>query len=134
MEPIRMKGVTSLTPRQRERHDRILACTRQQVARLGYDGVNMRDLAAAADVSTRTLYNLYENKDTLILAASRELLDAIGQQLGDRTGMERLISRLDGTAAQFRVIADLVLDDLPRWMEREMSPGDAAQIIDDQRQ
>ena len=34
--------VRGITQRQQERRDRILECTRQQVARLGYDGVNLR--------------------------------------------------------------------------------------------
>ena len=87
----------AITPRQQDRRDRILECTRQQVARLGYDGVNMRELAVEADVSTATLYNLFNSKDELILAASEALLAGIAEQVEGR-GIERLINQLETTA------------------------------------
>lgn len=87
----------AITPRQQDRRDRILECTRQQVARLGYDGVNMRELAVEADVSTATLYNLFNSKDELILAASEALLTGIAAQVEGR-GISRLIFQLETTA------------------------------------
>ncbi len=87
----------AITPRQQDRRDRILECTRQQVARLGYDGVNMRELAVEADVSTATLYNLFNSKDELILAASEALLAGIAQKVEGR-GLQRLIHQLEATA------------------------------------
>ena len=87
----------AITPRQQDRRDRILECTRQQVARVGYDGVNMRELAVEADVSTATLYNLFNSKDELILAASEALLAGIAEQVEGR-GVQRLINQLEATA------------------------------------
>lgn len=89
----------AITPRQQDRRNRILECTRQQVARLGYDGVSMRELAIEADVSTATLYNLFNSKDELILAASQELLADIVDQSGQgERGLSRFIKRLEVTA------------------------------------
>lgn len=92
-----MPIMKAITPRQQDRRDRILEITRQQVAQLGYDGVNMRELAVEADVSTATLYNLFNSKDELILAASEALLVGIAEQVEGR-GVQRLINQLEATA------------------------------------
>ncbi len=63
-----------LTPNQQDRRDRILAATRELVAQHGYDGMIMRDVATLANVSPTTLYNLYNTKDELLLAALRDKL------------------------------------------------------------
>jgi AcrR family transcriptional regulator len=63
-----------LTANQQNRRDRILAATRELVAQQGYDGMIMRDVATLANVSPTTLYNLYNTKDELLLAALRDKL------------------------------------------------------------
>ena len=60
-----------LTPTQQFRRDRIITAARELVARHGYDGMIMRDVATLAEVSPTTLYNLYNTKDELLLAALR---------------------------------------------------------------
>ncbi len=71
----------TFTEAQKKRRERILASARDQLSQLGYEGLNMRDLAVAADVSTSTLYNLYQSKDTLILAALQDLLSAMNERV-----------------------------------------------------
>lgn len=94
-----MSDLKSITPRQQERRERVLESTRLQVARLGYDGVNMRELAVEADVSTATLYNLYKSKDELILAAVQDLLAGIRDAGQEKpAGLNHLISRFEVTA------------------------------------
>lgn len=66
-----------MTPRQKERRDRILRVTREQIAKEGYEGIVMRELAVEAGVSPTTLYKLYETKDKLVVAALREQLKFI---------------------------------------------------------
>jgi TetR/AcrR family transcriptional repressor of nem operon len=61
-----------LTANQQRRRARILDATRDLVTRHGYDGMIMRDVAALAEVSATTLYNLYNTKDELLLEALRE--------------------------------------------------------------
>jgi AcrR family transcriptional regulator len=99
----------SLTPRQQARHKRILDTTREQLSKLGYDGINMRDLAAAAEVSPTTLYNLYENKDVLILSALQDQLRRMGQETGTtpEDGFEYLLQ-------SNRAITRQILD-TPQW-------------------
>ena len=105
-----MNRVRDVTPRQQERRDRILECTRLEVARLGYEGVNMRDLAIAANVSTATLYNLYNSKDELILAAVQDLLQNIRESLRYHPpGLSHLMTR-------FEFIADVIVDN-PRYAD-----------------
>ena len=61
-----------LTVNQRERRQRILDATRELVTKHGYQGTIMRDVAAKAEVSATTLYNLYNTKDELLLEALKE--------------------------------------------------------------
>ncbi len=62
------------SPRQAERQRRILEAARREVTAKGYDALTMASLASAADVSTKTLYNLFGSKDLLLLAAVADLM------------------------------------------------------------
>lgn len=99
----------SLTPLQQARRDRILRTTRDQLSRHGYEGTNMRNLAAAADVSPTTLYNLYENKDVLILSALRDQLADMGRrvQVTPEDGFEFVLRSRQAVAQQ--------IIDTPKW-------------------
>ncbi len=95
----------ALTPNQRRRRQRILAATRELVGELGYDGTIMRDVAVRARVSPTTLYNLYNTKDELLLAALREEVTRSFQQALEQTegpGYERLLRHLHHVASQTR--------------------------------
>ncbi len=87
---------------QRIRRHRILEKTRELLARDGYDGINMRDLAVSAEVATTTLYNLYQNKDNLILAALQEVTDNLFLQIESEklSGIDRYISAREKVANQ----------------------------------
>ncbi|MBO6656853.1 MAG: TetR/AcrR family transcriptional regulator [Pseudomonadales bacterium] len=101
----------TFTLAQKERRERILQSARDQLSRLGYEGLNMRDLAVEANVSTSTLYNLYQSKDTLILAALQDLLAGLNEAVvgtGVR-GVERCIANAEA-------IADQIVD-TPRYAE-----------------
>jgi AcrR family transcriptional regulator len=56
-----------------ERRARIISAARELVTKHGYDGLTMRDLAAAARVSVPTLYNLFGGKDAILAAGSGAL-------------------------------------------------------------
>lgn len=51
-----------------ERRARIVSAARTLVEKHGYEGLTMRDLAAAARVSVPTLYNLFGSKDAILAA------------------------------------------------------------------
>ncbi len=82
------------SPRQLARQSRILACAREMLSELGYAGMTMRALAGEADVSAATLYNLYNSKDDLILAACQDLLDDLAQRTAlqiEREGIDAIL-------------------------------------------
>tara|TARA_A100001037_G_scaffold281365_1_gene284971 strand:- start:548 stop:1210 length:663 start_codon:yes stop_codon:yes gene_type:complete len=93
-----------LTRLQRQRRERILQAVRDQLESGGYSGVSMRDLAELAEVSPTTLYNLFDNKDTLIMAALTDLLDQLSNAAGQRmlSGIDRMLTNYQVTAAQIK--------------------------------
>jgi AcrR family transcriptional regulator len=58
-----------LTSRQVERRERILEKAIELAAAGGYDAVQMRDVAAQADVALGTLYRYFASKDHLLASA-----------------------------------------------------------------
>ena len=91
------------SPRQEERQRRILEATRREIAALGYDAITMQGLAAASEVSTKTLYNLYGSKDELLLTAVEDLLQQIQQHpdlTGAAPGLSSLLAFFDVTNNQ----------------------------------
>lgn len=92
---------TYSSPRQEERQRRILAVTREEIATVGYDAITMQGLADAAQVSTKTLYNLYGSKDKLLLASVEDLLAEIQEestQQGAKAGVEMLLAQSEVSA------------------------------------
>ena len=100
----------NLTPRQLQRRERILATVRQQLSKSGYEGLSMRDVAAASDVSPTTLYNLYDNKDGLILAALDDLLTQLA------TSVPEELKGLEGVVARAHAYAQNIVRN-PRYAE-----------------
>ncbi len=95
----------ALTPNQRQRRDRILNAARELVAKHGYDGMIMRDVATLAKVSPTTLYNLYNTKDELLLEALRESVaegwNRTMEEFQD-LGFGRLLGQLHNSVDQTR--------------------------------
>ena len=98
-------GARALTPNQRERRDRILNAARELVAKHGYDGTIMRDVATLARVSPTTLYNLYNTKDELLLEALRDRVaegwNRTMEEFQD-LGFGRLLGQLHNSVDQTR--------------------------------
>ncbi len=91
------------SPRQEARQRRILEVAREEISLAGYDAITMQGLAQAAEVSTKTLYNLYGTKDELLLAAVADLLGNLEQQesvMGAEPGIPMLLAFNASTAAQ----------------------------------
>jgi len=55
-------------PVERQKMEHVLAVATEEFAKRGYRAVTMRDVARLADVSTRTLYNRFEDKLSLFTA------------------------------------------------------------------
>lgn len=95
----------TLTPAQQARRTRILEASRKLLAEQGYDGMIMRDVAQLAEVSPTTLYNLYNTKDELLLAALRESVAESWRraaELEPDPGFERLLAQMRMSAVQTR--------------------------------
>jgi AcrR family transcriptional regulator len=91
-----LAAARKLTPNQQARRHRILEAARTLVAKHGYDGMIMRDVANLARVSPTTLYNLYNTKDELLLEALTEgVTEGFGRtaEQAPKLGFERLIAQ-----------------------------------------
>ncbi len=81
-----------------ERRERILEAARELIARNGFDGLTMRELARESQVTAPTLYNLVGNKEEVLFAAVEQ------QTLGFVATLERtepdLLSVVDATVRQ----------------------------------
>ncbi len=60
---------TNLTKGQAERRRRVVAAALELGAKGGYDAVQMRDVAATADVALGTIYRYFSSKDHLLAEA-----------------------------------------------------------------
>jgi AcrR family transcriptional regulator len=70
-------GAAKLTPRQRERIERVLDATIALAREGGYDAVKMRDVAGAAGVSLGTIYRYFISRDYLVYMAARKWTDEL---------------------------------------------------------
>jgi len=66
------------------RKERLLAAATTLAAEGGYDAVQMRDVAARAEVALGTLYRHYASKDQLLLAAMAEQASTLRERLVQR--------------------------------------------------
>ncbi|NIP14632.1 MAG: TetR family transcriptional regulator [Pseudomonadales bacterium] len=100
-----MSGTRSLTPAQAQRRAKILNAARDIVTCHGYDGMIMRDVAALANVSATTLYNLYNTKDELLLEALRDRIEASTEQARRRApepGYHYLLAHVESVCQETR--------------------------------
>ena len=95
----------NLTERQLRRRERILSAARELIARQGYDGVKMRDLAKAADVAPKTLYHQFDSKENLLRTAVEERYRRTYRDIDDAVierGIDRLFFIVDTVATTTR--------------------------------
>lgn len=64
-----MTAAATLTKSQRERRQRILTSALELASEGGFDGVQMREVASAADVALGTLYRYFPSKEALLVSA-----------------------------------------------------------------
>lgn len=92
-----------MTPKQKERRERILNVALDHVRQYGYESVNMRELAEAADVSPTTLYRIFDSKESLILATVKDLIEQITSTVAEKeeAGARHLFALLRSFAGGF---------------------------------
>ena len=92
------------SPRQIARREAILKCARESLSKHGYEGLTMRGLAEEVGVATSTLYNLYGNKDDLLLAAVDDLLVELADSArsAEMEGIDAILMMNEVTTAQIQ--------------------------------
>ena len=73
--------VTTLTPGQQARRQRVIADALDLAADGGYESVQMRDVSTKADVALGTIYRYFSSKDHLLAAAMAELTAGLHTQV-----------------------------------------------------
>ena len=94
---------------QAARRERVIAAAVELASDGGYEAVQMRDVAAQADVALGTLYRYFPSKDHLLIAALAEQVSALQRRLRQKPPR--------GTNAADRVVD--VLRRASRALERE---------------
>lgn len=122
------RALTEQTPRRGRKRQSILDGALRVFARVGYHGASIDLIAAEAEVSTRTIYNHFENKEELFatvlsesstrVAAAREEL--IERHLGEVADLEAALVAL----AQEWVRPDPEFDDHFRIVRRLRAESD----------
>ncbi len=74
----------TLTEKQEARRQRVIEAATAAAARGGYDAVQMRDVAAEANVALGTLYRYFSSKDQLLVAVLSQWARELQQQLATR--------------------------------------------------
>src|SRR5699024_10100431 len=117
----RTEGATLREQRKADRRVRLLDAAAHLFADRGYDGVSMRDLGSAADVSGPAVYRHFASKQDvlveLLVGISERLLSDGERQIEGAGGPQEALERLAAAHARFAV-ADR---DLIRIQDRSLS-------------
>jgi len=84
-----------------EPRERLIICARDLFQQKSFEGVNIREIMAAADVTQPTIYYYFLNKDDLFLKALLDLLQEIDQDFNSALREPDFPSRLKALAQIF---------------------------------
>lgn len=107
------------------RRERILAAARTILRKSGHEELSLRTLAARANVTTPTIYNLIGNKQDILLALSDEILRELelAHHVSERKDpIEKAEEIINGTIAIYRKDEDY---------SRQLQLGLEAESLDD---
>ena len=79
-----MATVDPLTKSQAARRQRVLLAALELGADGGYEAVQMRDVAASAEVALGTIYRYFPSKDALLAAAMLEWMEDLERKVSQR--------------------------------------------------
>lgn len=95
-----------------DRRRRILREARKIISRDGFDGFSMRDLGKRANVSTRTIYNAFGSKETVVALSIHAYFESFVTHLGFADPADSF------TGALTRQITSTLRDiDIPQYMQ-----------------
>jgi AcrR family transcriptional regulator len=123
----------ALTKSQAARRQRVLVAALQLGSEGGYDAVQMRDVAATAEVALGTIYRYFPSKDALLAAAMVEWMEDLERRVTQRaprgaTTTERIfdvLRRAIGTMERQPKLAEAVITALTSD-DREAGSASAA--------
>jgi TetR/AcrR family transcriptional regulator, cholesterol catabolism regulator len=100
-------GTNTLTQRQAARRERIIRSALELAIEGGYEAVQMRDVAARAEVALGTIYHYFSSKDHLLAAVLVQWALDLEGQLGERppegeTLLDRVLDLLRRTTSGMR--------------------------------
>jgi AcrR family transcriptional regulator len=112
-----VSAAEALTKSQAARRQRVLVAALQLGAEGGYDAVQMRDVAATAEVALGTIYRYFPSKDALLAAAMVEWMEDLERRVSQRaprgeTTTERVfdvLRRAIGTMERQPKLAEAVI-------------------------
>ncbi len=93
--------------KKRQTRDALIDTAHQLFAAHGYDGTTTGQIAAAVDVSQRTLFRYFANKDDIALAPLDQVLDSLYRAVRDRPAREAPMTAL---RAAIRVVWQELVD------------------------
>ena len=120
-----------LTERQYRRREKILAAARDLISKHGYVGVTMRELAAKSNVTPKTLYHQFGNKEKLLRIAVEERFRHTYQAIGDhevKKGIDKLFFIIDAVAESLRKNASYAKALAPLLRSRKSDPFSSIRI------
>src|SRR5919108_3839046 len=79
-----VSSAEALTKSQAARRQRVLVAALQLGSEGGYDAVQMRDVAATAEVALGTIYRYFPSKDALLAAAMVEWMEDLERRVSQR--------------------------------------------------
>ncbi len=114
-----------------EPRERVIVCARDLFQQKSFDGVNIREIMAAANVTQPTIYYYFQNKDGLFLAALLDILEEIDEQFNSALREPDFPARLKGIARAFNTTPAPDLTLLFRDLNRrvELNTQDSGQGI-----
>jgi AcrR family transcriptional regulator len=123
----------ALTKSQAARRQRVLVAALRLGSEGGYDAVQMRDVAASAEVALGTIYRYFPSKDALLAAAMVEWMEDLERRVSQRapsgdTTTERVydvLRRAIGTMERQPKLAEAVITALTSD-DREAGSASAA--------
>lgn len=84
-----------------EPRERLVLCARDLFQQKSFDGVNIREIMEAADVTQPTIYYYFQNKDGLFLAALLDVLQEINEDFNEAIRERYFVTQLQALAQAF---------------------------------
>ena len=117
------------SPAQQERQQRILSVTKSQLKSNGVSKLTMRGVAEASAVSLKTLYNVFGNRDVLLLRVATERYQQLASRSSvreARPGIHQLLAYAEEAIAQFTADPEFsaIVIGILLQLDKEVSPVD----------